>query len=40
VETAAPAAMVPLYEAFLTVTAEPDCDQVPFQPLLSFWLPE
>jgi hypothetical protein len=28
-----------LYDAFVTVTALPDWDQVPFQPLLSFWLP-
>lgn len=37
--TAAPAAIVALYVALCTVTVWPDWDQVPFQPLLSFWLP-
>lgn len=39
VVTAAPTAIAPFQDAFFAVTALPDCDQVPLQPLVSVWLP-
>lgn len=39
VVTAAPAAIVLFQSAWATVTFFPDWDQVPLQPLESFWSP-
>jgi hypothetical protein len=35
----APVPSEPFQLALLTLMADPDCDHVPDQPLLSFWLP-
>jgi hypothetical protein len=35
----APVARLPFHDALVTVMFGPSCDQSPFQPFCSFWLP-
>jgi hypothetical protein len=37
--TVPPAATAPFQDALATVTAFPDCDHIPLQPLCSVWFP-